>query len=139
MRARLIPILILLPAVLISTACGGDDPDFLAPGAGDFVQLVQPGDGDTITSDEFARRSVSIVLNFTIAEGFTFATLQSFRYDGDDVRDRLDRVNEGDPLQRVSFSFQPDEAEEGSHEVQVVYADTRGTIHRIRWDFEVEG
>jgi hypothetical protein len=120
-------------------ACGDDEADFLEPGPGDFVQLVQPDNGETLSAEEFRRRPVSIVLNFFPAEGFGFGSLRSFRYDGDDVTDEVQVILEDpSPAFRASLSFVPDD-DPGQHTVEVTYTDSRGTIHRVRWSFTVVG
>jgi len=134
---RLAFALLLLATAL---ACGEDQPDFMSPGPGDFVQFVQPDVNETLTAAELARRTVAIVLNFFPAEGFGFGSLQSFRYDGEEVTDEVQEVREGDPPEdRVSFSFDPEEIEQGGHTVEVVYSDSRGVVHFIRWSFTIEG
>lgn len=136
MRPLVVALLLLAPLL----GCGDGGPDFLAPGPGDFVQDVEPDNGEVVTTDKLVGGAVSLVLDFTTAEGsFGFGSIRSFSFDGDDVRDELELFpSGGPPASRVIVNFRLDEVTPGQHTVEVVYADSRGTLHRLRWSFTVE-
>ena len=71
-------------AVLTSLAAAcGDEPDFLEPNLGDFVQATTPDAGAVVPADKSG--TISVFLNFLPAEGrFGFGVLRSFRFDGDE-------------------------------------------------------
>jgi hypothetical protein len=130
-----------LLAVLLGAAAGCDDkPETLAPGLGDFVQTVSPADGAVLSANKFGEGAVTVLLNFFPAEGrFGFGSLQSFRFDGDDVDADVQILNEGGPPpNRTTLTFERDEIDQGGHDVEVEYADSRGTLHRFGWSFTIE-
>lgn len=131
-----------LAAALLAAGLGCDnEPDVLRPGLGDFVQAVFPADRATLTANKFGEQPVTIVLNFFAAEGrFGFGTLQEFRFDGENVSDEVLLIPEGGPPPvQVTITFQAGEIDQGRHEVQVDYTDSRGTLHRIGWSFTIQG
>lgn len=140
MSARAPAAAVLLPALLLSfAAC--DEQTFNAPGIGDFVQDVDPNDGEVLTSDKLGDTPIAVFLNFLPAEpGVGFGVLRSFRVDDEDVTaDVQVFLSNGTPALTASLSFRPGGVEQGDHEVEVVYSDSRGVVHRIRWGFRVEG
>lgn len=140
-RALRSPVSALAVLAVASVACN-DEPSFNEPGPGDFVQATQPAAGEVLTADDFARRgAVAIALNFFAAEGrFGFGALQSFRIDGEDVREAVEIITQdGSPPRRAALSFPQPQLDEGRHEVEVVYSDSRGTLHRVRWSFTIQG
>ncbi len=129
--------------MVLAALASEDEPGFNEPGLGDFVVAVAPADESVLTPEDFERRSrtVALVLDFFAAEGqFGFGALRSFRYDGDEVADEVEVLPEGGPPpDRVSLVHRAAEAAEGEHTVEVEYADSRGTLHRVRWSFRIEG
>ena len=131
-----------LTAAALAVAACDDEPDFTAPGLGDFVQFTQPADGEALSLEAFQRRPrITIALNFIPAEGaFGYGGLQSFRYDGREVAGAVQVIlGGGFPPQSASLSFVPEVAEPGEHVVELEYADSREVLHRIRWRFTVQG
>jgi hypothetical protein len=130
---------LLAAAVLASAAC--DDATFNEPGLGDFVQDVDPNDGEVLTSDKLGTTAVAVFLNFLPAEtGVGFGALQSFRVNDEDVTPEVQVfLSNGQPALSATLSYRPADVEQGDHEVEVVYSDSRGVVHRIRWGFRVEG
>lgn len=116
-----------------------DEPGFMAPGLGDFVQGTTPGTGEVLSADKFGRGGIAVFLNFFPAEGkFGFGSLLSFRVDGSDVRQDVEVFTEGGPPPTTAtLSYAQREIAEGRHTVEVEYADSRGVVHRIRWDFTI--
>jgi hypothetical protein len=130
---------VLVAAALATAAC--DDPTFNSPGLGDFVQDVDPNDGEVLTSDKLGTTAIAVFLNFIPAEtGVGFGTLGSFRVNDEDVTPDVQVfLSNGTPALSATLSFRPADVEQGEHEVEVVYSDSRGVVHRIRWGFRVEG
>jgi hypothetical protein len=130
---------VLALVVLASAAC--DEEVFNAPGTGDFVQDVDPNDGEVLTSDKLGSTAIAVFLNFIPAEpGVGFGGLRSFRVDDEDVTPDVQVfLSNGTPPLTATLSFRPADVEQGDHEAEVVYSDSRGIVHRIRWSFRVEG
>jgi len=137
---RAVRIAALTLALLGAPACD-EGRDVVAPGQGDFVEIVVPGNGETLTADKFGDRPVTLVLDFFAAEGqFGFGSLLAFRFDGADVRESVQLLPEGGPPpNQVTIIFEPGTIEAGGHDVEVEYADSRGVIHSVGWSFTIEG
>ena len=121
-------------------ACG-DGRETLSPGLGDFVQTVTPADGAVLSANKFGESAVTVLLNFFPAEGrFGFGSLRTFEFDGDDVAEAVQILNEGgSPPSRTTLTFERAEVGQGEHEIEVEYADSRGVIHRFGCSFTIEG
>ncbi len=130
---------LLLAALLAVTGLTCDDgPPTLAPGLGDFVQTVTPADGAVLSANKFGEGAVAVLLNFFPSEGrVRFGSLSSFRFDGEEVAESVDILDQSASSGTTTLTYERSEIEQGGHDVEVEYVDSEGTVHRFGWSFTI--